>query len=245
MLIQPRSQSFDLLRKSPRQHSYRYAFTLLELLTVIAVIAILSTILVSVISNVRAKADQVNGLGKLRHFMMSAILYASEHENRAPGPAARAQYAVLRKNDNSQLSWLLRDYLNVPSKSLDGTPLPAIMPPRLQSLHDPNSTVAYFAVNNLSTSTRPIKPWGTVSGDYKDWTSEEDKLPKRFDEIPELARQVALIDMDLKLQGLGGGPVAIFNVMEETLYENSRNAAFWDGHVEAVPLDYKLYHDAD
>ena len=237
MLVHPPCLS---VRARSRLHqagkSTHGAFSLIELLAVIVVIAILASILVGVISHVRKQVDQVNGVGKLRHLMSAVMIYASENQGRVPGPAARAQYAVLRKSE-AQLPWLLRDYLDIPADMEAGTPLSAIMPPRLHALYNPNNTAAYFAVNNIHVQPRPIKPWGTPDFDIKDWTTDDDIRPKRLDEIPDLSRYVALVDLDQQLQ------VAYYNVMVEPLYGDSRNAAYWDGHVEIVPLDYDISPD--
>ncbi|WP_043582029.1 prepilin-type N-terminal cleavage/methylation domain-containing protein [Geminisphaera colitermitum] len=64
-----------------RRHSRR-AFTLIELLAVIAIIGVLAAIVLAVLGNVRAKARQTQCLSNLRQLQMANILYANEHKGR-------------------------------------------------------------------------------------------------------------------------------------------------------------------
>lgn len=58
----------------------RTGFTLIELLTVIAVVAILASILISVLGQVREKAQQVNCISNLRSLQTASNLYSLEHK---------------------------------------------------------------------------------------------------------------------------------------------------------------------
>jgi prepilin-type N-terminal cleavage/methylation domain-containing protein/prepilin-type processing-associated H-X9-DG protein len=60
------------------------AFTLIELLTVIAVIAILAAILIPVVSNVRQKADEATCLNNLRQIGAGIGLFQSDHKGAFP-----------------------------------------------------------------------------------------------------------------------------------------------------------------
>jgi len=60
------------------------AFTLIELLTVIAIIAILAAILIPAISGVRASARDTKSQSNLREWHRLAMIYANEHDNRLP-----------------------------------------------------------------------------------------------------------------------------------------------------------------
>ena len=58
----------------------RHAFTLLELILVIAIIASLAALILPVVGQVRARADATVCQNNLRQIGISAQLYAGEHE---------------------------------------------------------------------------------------------------------------------------------------------------------------------
>ena len=60
------------------------AFTLIELLTVIAIIGILASILIPVVSSVRASARAAVCISNLREIHMGFTLYAEDHNGRFP-----------------------------------------------------------------------------------------------------------------------------------------------------------------
>jgi len=105
--------------------SRQSAFTLIELLTVIAIVAILAAIILPAISKVRANARAAAGTSNLRNIGLSVKLYASENNNMLP-------YVTIKKEDwnaahpdpddqiSGDLQWTkqLRDYLPQQSSSL-------------------------------------------------------------------------------------------------------------------------------
>lgn len=77
------------MRHSSRR-STRAAFTLIELLTVIAIIGILAAIFIPTIGAVREKAQRAVDASNLREIHKAALLYAGDHNDRLPDPAALA-----------------------------------------------------------------------------------------------------------------------------------------------------------
>ena len=61
------------------------AFTLIELLTVIAVIAALAAIILPVVDSMRRRAQQTAGLSNMRQVGAAFLLYAGEHDYQLPG----------------------------------------------------------------------------------------------------------------------------------------------------------------
>ena len=61
------------------------AFTLIELLTVIAIVAALATIVLPVVSAVRQRGYQTAGLSNMRQVGAALLLYAGEHDYQLPG----------------------------------------------------------------------------------------------------------------------------------------------------------------
>jgi prepilin-type N-terminal cleavage/methylation domain-containing protein len=66
------------------------AFTLIELLTVITIIAVLAGILIPAVSSVRRNAKEVEGVSNLRQVGVAINLFTTENKNRLP-PAVTSQ----------------------------------------------------------------------------------------------------------------------------------------------------------
>lgn len=64
------------------------AFTLIELLTVIAIIGILAAILIPTIGAVREKAQRAVDANNLREIVKAAMIYAADNNDRLPDPDA-------------------------------------------------------------------------------------------------------------------------------------------------------------
>ncbi|MFA6959191.1 MAG: type II secretion system protein [Opitutaceae bacterium] len=64
--------------------SHRRGFTLVELLTVIAIVAILAGILISVVSHVRDSARKTEGISNLRQLYVGLSLYSRDNKNKLP-----------------------------------------------------------------------------------------------------------------------------------------------------------------
>lgn len=64
---------------------FRRAFTLIELLTVIAIIGVLAAIVIPSVGKVRDTAQRTVDANSLREIAKAAALYAAEHDDRLPG----------------------------------------------------------------------------------------------------------------------------------------------------------------
>lgn len=70
----------------PRRDFRRSAFTLIELLTVIAIIGILAAIVIPTVGTVREKAEKAVDSNKLREVLKAAQIYAGDNRDRLPDP---------------------------------------------------------------------------------------------------------------------------------------------------------------
>jgi prepilin-type N-terminal cleavage/methylation domain-containing protein len=66
------------------------AFTLIELLTVIAIIGILAAIVIPTVGKVRETAQRTVDANNLREIVKAAMIYAGDHNDRLPDPQALA-----------------------------------------------------------------------------------------------------------------------------------------------------------
>ncbi|TAG32925.1 MAG: type II secretion system protein [Verrucomicrobia bacterium] len=83
------------------------AFTLIELLAVIAIIGVLASILVPVVGAVRSKASATKCLSNMRQVGVASLLYLHDHKGRLPSSSHE------RNPDGSSRSWqeTLKTYL--------------------------------------------------------------------------------------------------------------------------------------
>jgi prepilin-type N-terminal cleavage/methylation domain-containing protein len=70
----------------PRRDFRRSAFTLIELLTVIAIIGILAAIVIPTVGTVREKAEKAVDSNKLREILKAAQIYAGDNRDQLPNP---------------------------------------------------------------------------------------------------------------------------------------------------------------
>lgn len=67
-------------------HRAQSEFTLIELLTVIAIIGILAAIVIPTVGSVREKAQRAVDANNLREIAKAAMIYASDNKDRLPNP---------------------------------------------------------------------------------------------------------------------------------------------------------------
>lgn len=87
--------SLKTMKTPQEQHPVRRAFTLIELLTVIAIIGILAAILIPVVGRVRDQAVSSLCVGNLREIGVAAHLYAAESNDLLP-PSRAGNIAALQ-----------------------------------------------------------------------------------------------------------------------------------------------------
>jgi len=71
-------------------HQSRKGFTLVELLTVIAIIGILAAIIIPVVGNVRSSARTAQGVSNLRQIAIATLAFSGENKGRLPEANANA-----------------------------------------------------------------------------------------------------------------------------------------------------------
>src|SRR5882724_10181217 len=74
----------------PRRREFVRAFTLIELLTVIAIIGILAAIIIPTVGKVRETAQRAVDASNLREIAKAAMVYATDNSDRLPDPQALA-----------------------------------------------------------------------------------------------------------------------------------------------------------
>ena len=152
----------------------RRAFTLLELLAVIIVIAILASLLIPAFSAVQRSADKTKCASNLRQVGAAIAAYVGEHDGYLPGPLWSWQEPYYCDADYGTLAAVLEKYLKLPSQPSCG---PRANKPRADVFvcpawlrNHPYSTAAgdpwqIYILNSqvnvtCGNTVTPINPWG-------------------------------------------------------------------------------------
>ena len=193
------------MRKSPRCHGPRRvrhrvssaaAFTLIELLTVIAIIGILAAIVIPTVGTVREKAQRAVDQNSVREILKAAQIYAGDNQDRLPDP--QPAYIPNTVLNSPQLAWkwpgilaknnILTDptfYFCKNDPAYNGTPPQFIIQPTAQrnSLHSSftnGRSPSWEFVGGVKMSDPATTPviytrglqssglWSATSGVYKD-----------------------------------------------------------------------------
>ncbi|HEY6166771.1 MAG TPA: prepilin-type N-terminal cleavage/methylation domain-containing protein [Verrucomicrobiae bacterium] len=217
------------------------AFTLIELMVVIAIIAILAAMLLPAISRSKGKAYSIQCVNNLKQLGTAIQLYCDEHEDRLPGPVWQGLYATYY-DDTLQMPYYLTKYLGLPAPSPEvRTCTLAICPMSvragratpsstdLRSLSQHVSYIVSVAVTNLTTDvvSRPFGyPYHSLPRDLEG----VDELPKKLHTIRNTATSWAISDAD-QINAVSLAQYYPF-LPKQRAHGNYRNQLFFDWHVE-------------
>lgn len=154
-------------------------FTLVELLTVIAIIGILAAVLIPTVNKVRATAQRAVDASNLREIAKAAMIYATDNQDRLPDPLSTAAQTGVTA-DSNYFRWIgllghsgaLNDARLFFSRSdplQGGDPPPTVMDPddatRRQVLSALQTTTPSFEfVGGLSMGDPPTTPLAYTRG---------------------------------------------------------------------------------
>lgn len=220
------------------------AFTLIELLTVIAVIAILAAMLLSALARGKEKAYQTKCASNLKQLGYAIQMFANDQDDQLPGPTWVGVYDIYN-TETERLPYYLTTYLGLPAPSTephdaqiaicpaaglrDGPP-PAGTP--LDSLSRP---ISYLANDEITNSASDIltHPFGyPYSSPFYRATKGPDEPPKKVSAIKYPSTAWAITDIDQQ----NANPAGLYYpfLSQNKVHLTVRNQLLFDWHVEAV-----------
>lgn len=223
----------------------RRGFTLMELLVVIAVIAILAALLLPALAQAKEKSRRTQCLNNLKQIATAIQLYADDHGDQLPGPLWQGFYENYDNMDTTRMPYYIATYLALPAPASTAQSMliarcpsasrrwkavdPSTDPMALQW---PLSYIASVAVTNMNSDT-VSRPFGYPFDFNLPFYQSKKEAPKRLAEIGSPSSSWALTDADQ----LNAVPVAgYYQFLPVTpAHGNVRNQLFFDWHVAAVP----------
>ncbi len=241
------------------------AFTLIELLTVIAIIGILAAIIIPVVGKVRMTARKGKAISDLRGVGIGILAYANERKDqRVPGPGSLAiEPSYGRPNPGTKKVLLpvgLAPYMGYRDpQSLGSTEraaFPALVCPGMTSLFPGRDLLtaytAYHYIQNYTLTTRKDANGGSNARVLGEEGTPDTKIPVTLPELDTYggpARVWVLTNLDRALptdnpkmasSGITGAgwykSTDPAKCLPETpVWGNSRLRLYFDAHVASVP----------
>jgi prepilin-type N-terminal cleavage/methylation domain-containing protein/prepilin-type processing-associated H-X9-DG protein len=227
--------------KPPRQP---FGFTLLELLVVVAVIAILAALLLPVLSGAKGRGLRVACSNNLRQTFLALNMYSDEHSDQLPGPAWQGYYPMYDQYSSLFLAYYIPTYLGLPAPSASVVGVKTgVCPASAQltkfsidgklttSLQQPLSYILSISVTNILDDVVE-RPFGYPFASLPNGGGLTNYPPRRLKEILYPSRCWAAQDADQ----LNAVSLAQYYVYIPTTpsHVKVRNQLFFDGHVDAV-----------
>jgi len=220
----------------------RRAFTLVELLAAIAIIAIIAALLLPVLARGKEKAYRTQCASNLKQLGIGVQLYADDHGDQLPGPLWAGLYDTYNNQLTTRMPYYIATYLGMPAPSSQPqTLMVARCPSAVQHWQNPGAIapmsvdkpLSYLVTLKLTnaSSGRVIYPFGypSASGTGGRGTNA---IPKRLKEITTPSVVWAMTDADQ--QNANDWARFYPYLPVQPSHGTVRNQLFFDWHVETV-----------
>jgi prepilin-type N-terminal cleavage/methylation domain-containing protein len=214
---------------TPDPTTSRRAFTLVELLSVIAIIGVLSGIILVVVGRSRAKAFDARCVSMQRQLGVAVQLFVLDNQNRFPGPCyAGVRKGYSTKSSDSSFFGFIAPYVGLVSddkwRNADSLMCPAWS---LDVINADQAPVYMLSDSVTLSDGTTVNPWGYPSK----------STPIRSNQIANPASTWWLKDIDQKNASANASWYA--SLPRDPVHGNgkTRNALFGDYSVRSVPSE--------
>ncbi len=220
------------------------AFTLVELLTVIAIIAILCALIFPIVTHFQEQANSTRCTSNLGQIGAAIQKYATDNAEVLPGPLVLEQYPLWTVTSKNSLPQLLAPYLGIPENTAS---TPITMQLKSNVFVCPSYARQFPKLDHIvyAMNTRPIAelmqpPWGDTAhapvrkGVLSSWVDKSTGKEQHVD----LTQTFAMRDTDQKdSEYEGGTPAPTSDLAPQPVHGDHRNALYYDWHVAPMTLD--------
>ena len=240
---------------SPTCAAHR-GFTLIELLAVIAIIAVLASILIPVMGYIRAQGDSTQCSANLRQLGTGINGYATDHDGQLPGPLQPLVYPASAREktaEDGSLTALIGGYIGDVKRRTVGTetkaaPSVTTCPSFTRVVKDPAAPafVLNFADRMEDHGNQP--PWGDLRegtepvrlASLQAWRDvrTDPRYASRNGQM-NLSLTWAIKDADKHAFRNMSAPGGVDGLPEKAVHGDYRNALFYDWHVGRIDLEDK------
>ena len=204
----------------------RGAFTLVELLVVLAVIGILAALSLGALSKLGASSDRSKAISNMRQIGTGITLFVTDNDGKLPGPLWPGQLAQFDPTRSGRLVRELAPYLGIPTPTAPKVETLFVPPAYRKAVSASflDSARTYVLNMRVRDADQILIPWGNLA-------SGNATQPLRLNAIPPQARGFS--DADAQNPRVVGASWA-GNTPPKLIHTPKRLAWFFNGSVAPV-----------